>query len=966
MDSVCPHIRSQLVAILCVLTLALPARAQRVYDVVLQGVPLEEALTELMTSTDLVLGFDQRLVAGKWTNCVASQSTEEELLRCILHGTGVDYFRLPSGLYVLTERAEARVRYGALHGVVVDFDTGEPLEHAHIMLNPGHGTVSNQDGRFIFSSLKPGLYAVTTTYLGYSSRLEYIQVVPDSVAQARLALRQAVIVERTPVVIDGVGWRVPSDTLGQHTLDREALLRAAGGGMLADFGRAVANMVGVRLSDATADLHIQSSGTGEHQYRLDNAPVFVPVSIGGLIGPFSTYALSRITVHKTGFGADIGSQTAGVIDATHALGPRPGRHLDVHVDPMSVNARASHNLEDGSAIMAAGRLGLWDLYAPAAVQGMLRRWNQTDQFMYSAFRAVPQSRPSSSSYFEQSLATLDPGLQFSDAHFALRKRNGLLSSVHASAYWGRRQLKSQERGGGGQYIPQYALLQQAALGVQDRYVWDNLTGQIRYEAVLGARSLASVQARGSLFRLQHDISTSKITQQTVSGNNSLAGQVNLSDDNNNRVREYGAAGRITYALWRGWNVEAGLEPAYTHSRFLVHGTRTHPIAHASGTWRVESFIQNRIPIGKRLTLDAGTRVTFLHSRLSWYGEPRLSVRFDASESRLGPWSARLATGLYRQYVTQFDVTSRSARALRSSSRMWMALDKTVAPPKAAHVSLEAVVKPSGTWSVRAEGYYKQLMHLLTINYVASVPGATLSHSVLIGEYLSTPASDEVSLPSQAQSSFLSSGSGYAFGLSFYSEKRLASLLLKAGYEFSHTARSFGAQFEGRTVAAPWNEPHRLELEADYHATPSLVMQARWQSIWGKTWGFRQSYYDFLGAYGRQLLELLESPRRNPNDDFDILSVPVVVEHIRAYRLEHPEEHQLPAVHQVDLSVAYTHAVRSTRVQLRADAINLLGFNNVADWGLVRNADKSADSDLLVVKERTTLPVTPSLALRLIW
>ena len=93
---------------------------------------------------------------------------------------------------------------------------------------------------------------------------------------------------------------------------------------------------------------------------------------------------------------------------------------------------------------------------------------------------------------------------------------------------------------------------------------------------------------------------------------------------------------------------------------------------------------------------------------------------------------------------------------------------------------------------------------------------------------------------------------------------------------------------------------------------------------------------------------------------------MVLEHIDAYRLEHPEEHQLPAVHQVDLSVAYTHTLRSTRVQLRADAINLLGFNNVADWGLVHNADETADSGLLVVKERATLPVTPSLAIRLIW
>ena len=961
-----PSAGRQLLALLCLLALASSSRAQRAYDVVLQGVPLEEALTELMTRTDLVLGFDQRLVAGKWTNCVTYEATGEEALQCVLQGTGLDYFRLPSGLYVITERAEARIRYGALHGVVVDDRTGEPLEHAHIMLHPGNGTTSNQDGRFIFSNLEPGLYAVTTSYIGYSSPLVYVRVVPDSVAQTRLALRQEVIVERTPIVVNGLAWRVPSDTLGQQSLDRDALHRASGG-LLPEVGRALSTMVGVRLNDATADLHIQSSGSGEHQYRLDGAPVFVPVSIGGLVGPFSTYALSRLTVHKTGFGADIGSQTAGVIAATHALGLRSGRHIDVHVDPMSINARASHSLKDGSAIMAAGRVGLWDVYAPPSVHGMLRRWNQTDQFMYSAFRAVPQPITSGINVFDESLASLDPGLHFSDVHFALRKRYNVLSSVHASAYWGRRQLESQEHPAGTGYIPISDLLRQTAPGVQDNYVWDNFTGQIRYEAVAGTRIMASAQARASLFRLQHGITTAKITQQAVMSNESLSSQIDLRDDNGNRVREFGLAGRLTYALWRGWNVEAGLEPAYTHSRFLVHGTRTAPIAHEHGTWRMESFLQNRIPINERLTVDAGTRVTYLHSRRSWYAEPRLSVRYDVSESRFGPWSARLATGLYRQYVTQFDVTSRSARALRSSSRMWMALDKTVAPPKAAHVSLEGVVRPSRGWSVHAEAYFKRLMHLLSINYATPVSSSVATEFAENSTDLSSFISEGTLLPSQLQSTFLSPGSGHAYGVGVRTEKRLQRLQLKAGYEFSRTARSFGAQFEGRTIAAPWNEPHRLEFEADFFATRNLVSQVRWHSIWGRTWGFRQSYYDFLGAYGQQLLELLETPRVDVSPSgFDLLSVPIVVDHIRAYRLEHPEEHRLPAVHQLDLSIAYTQHLRTTRMQVRADAINILGFNNVADWGLVADPDAPADDALLVISERSTLPITPSLALRLIW
>ena len=954
----------RLTGVLTFCALATTASAQRVYDVVLQGVPLEEALTELMSRTDLVLGFDQRLVAGKWTHCVTSGSLEEEVLQCVLRGTGLEYFRLPSGLYVLTESNESKIQYGALHGIVVDDETGDPLEYAHVMLNQGHYAVSNQDGRFIFGNLEPGVYALTTTYLGYANHVAYVAVSADSVVQARLALQQQVLGPRTPVVIHGVGWRVPSDTLGQVTLNREAILRASGG-MLPDVGRALSTLSGIRINDATADLHIQSSGAGEHQYRLDNAPVFVPVSIGGLVGPFSPYALSHITVHKTGFGADVGSQTAGVIAATHALGATAGRRLDVQVDPMSVNARANHLLGGGSALMAAGRFGLWRVFAPPAVHGMLHRWNQTDQFMYSAFRAVPTPTALDRRFSEPALVARDPGLHFSDVHLALRSKHQTASSVYASAYWGRRQLDSQEHSEDVGFRPLSQLTDEAPM-VQDRYVWDNLTGQLRYESVLGARAMVSAQARVSLFRMQHHMSKVEITQQNVPVSGaSLYSQVDLRDDNGNRIREYGLAGRITYALWRGWNVEAGIEPAYTHSRFLVHGTRSAPIAHASGTWRVESFVQQHIPIAPRLTVDAGTRVTYLRSRNAWYAEPRLAARYDVHTSRIGSWSARLATGLYRQYVTQFDVTSRSARALRSSSRMWMVIDESVAPPKAAHFSLEVVVQPNESWTLRAEGYGKQLMHLLSINYVAGAPNEDSGPVIGDATDLSTFITDGTSLPSQQQAGFLSSGSGHAYGLSASASTQVGRVALKSRYEFSRTERSFGAQFDGRTLVAPWNEPHRVELESSVHLTEDLTFQARWQTIWGRAWGFRQSYYDFLGAYGEELFSLVESPRWGfPNTGFDLLSVPLVIDHIEAYRLQHPEEHRMPPLNQLDLALYYNQTIRESRFQVRADVLNVLGSKNVADWGLV--SQEGSDDALLGIQERTLLPVTPSLALRYLW
>ena len=975
------HKLAWMIGLIVLLAGGVPQRVQAQetlrYDVVLQGVPLEEALRQLLTKTDLNLAFDQSLVTDKWVYCVAEQSMAEEALRCVLKGTGLDFYRLSSGLYVLTELPEARPLVGNLQGIVVDSETGEPLPNAHVLLADGSlGTVSNEAGRFLFADLEPGYYRLTTSYLGYRNRIDSVWVEPETTAQTRLSLDiEAFTV--TPIVVDAMQWRVPSDTLGKTVLSREALLRVPNSG-LADISRSLNALVGIRLSDATADLHVQGSETGEHQFRLDGAPVFIPVSIGGLVGPFSPFALGRVTVHKTGFGAEVGSQSAGVIQAEHALGQDGPQTLDVQVDPMSVNARLGFEAgtpgQTATSFLLAGRTGLWDLYAPSAVRGMLEDWNRTDPFMFSAFRAIPQQDINTTPFFRRGFSTGDPGLGFLDTHAALRKQFGPLRSLHASAYWGRRRLDSEQDLFDVAVTPQNRLdivLRDTEPDTRDRYVWNNVTAQMRYEAVLNGRMMMSLRGRASLYRLRHDIVVSAPVQSAVLANAALEPLIDLRDDNGNRIHEYAVEARLDYAALDRWSLEAGIEPTYTLSRFLVHGTRQAPIAHASGGWRLAGFLTNRFTLSRRLTLDAGSRFTYLTAQQKMYAEPRLALRYDHPGGALGPWSARLATGLYRQFVNQFDVSSRSARALLATSRMWLGVDDTISPPHTAHLGGEMGFRPATGWTVRLEGYYKQHLHLLAVDYAAPTQQRVIPQTGGTDAFNDAEASanflaGDLPIPSQPQSSFLADGEGYAYGGAALVEKKWHRLRLEARYEYSRSERSFGSFYNGNTITTPWNEPHRIELAFDLAPTDGLTILGRWHSIWGRTWGFRQSYYDFLGAYRERLLAVARSNTTPEETDFDVLSIHDIINHIVAYQLQHPEDHQLPALHQLDLSLAYTHKLGATTAQIRLDLLNVFDYNNVADWRFAFDPEIYRRRQLLIREERHLLPFTPSLALRLAW
>ncbi|MCH8960189.1 MAG: carboxypeptidase-like regulatory domain-containing protein [Bacteroidetes bacterium] len=927
------------------------------YDVVLQGVPLEEALRQLLTTTDINLAYDQVLVEDKRAYCAAEQLKAEDVLRCVLDGTGLDFYRLSSGLYVLTETAEARPRYGTLQGIVVDRETGAPLVNAHILLADGSmGTVSNDAGRFLLANLKPGYYRLTTSYLGYRNRIDSIWVHPDTTAPTRLRL-DAEALTITPIIVDGMQWRLPSDSLGMAALSQQSLLRFPNGGA-PDVARSLTSLVGVRLNNATADLHVQGGEAGEHQFRLDGAPVFIPVSIGGLVGPFSPFAVGRVTVHKSGFGAAMGSQSSGVIQTEHALGQATPQTLDVQVDPLSVNARMG--FETGASettrtsVMVAGRLGLWDLYEPPPVRRLLDDWNLTDPFMLAAFRAVPQQTDPGQTPFRRILSTGDPSVGFFDAHAAARIRFGPLRSLHLSTYWGRRELDSDHS----PFDPLAQNLTNNTTRTRDLYSWSNSTSQLRYEAVLGARVLASLRGRASLYRLRHDIVVRRI-EVIDQGTNNVQVVFEPSDDNGNRIQEYAVEARLDYAVQDDWNLEAGIEPTYTLSRVLIQGTQQLPISHQSSGWRMASFINNRFTLSRRVSVDVGSRFTYLTTHQQLYAEPRLALRYDQPGGLFGPWSMRLATGLYRQFVNQFDVSSRSSRALLATSRMWLGVDSTVSPPHAAHLAGELLLQPGPGWTLRLEGYYKKHIHLLAVNY-APVD--------LARNALSNTDGNDLPIPSFSQRIFLANGEGSSYGAAFLVEKKWARARLEARYEYSQARRSFRPFYDGATIPTPWNEPHRVELALDWQPTGGLTLVGRWRSIWGRTWGFRQSYYDFLGAYGNRLFAAARAGETLPEEtDFSVLSIDDLVKHVIAYQLERPQDHRPAPIHQLDLSVAYTLHLAGVMIQTRLDLLNVLDRDNVADWRFAFDPDFYRQSGgLLKREERLLLPFTPSLALRLGW
>ncbi len=899
--------------------------------------PLGEVLVAFQAATGIDLIYDTKLVDGKEVLSLREGDLIPELLlRRLLEGTGLALRRLESGTFVLEPAAPPPVAH--LDGRVLDGATGEPLYGAHVLLaDAGRGTATDAAGSFNFNALRPGRYLVRTSYLGYRPRLDTVQVTPAEPTRVHLALDPEPVVI-SPLIIEGL--RLPLRPVSVSTeATTEPSATPAGLGT-ADVVRSLNSLMGVRVGDALADVHVQGGEAGEHQFRLDGVPIFEPVHLRGLLGAFNPFAIGQITVRKAGYGVAHGSQLAGLIEAEHTLASPDGSALDMQADPLSLNARlhlgAGGVDRPGPRLMLAARTSLWAWYQPPTLQNLLRAWNNPDAFLPRASILSLQDEDAqlgqAFAAFSDTLqfATVgDPDLAFNDLHAAARLPFGPRHRLYASFYRGWNRLS-------GNRLP---LKYEGFLGdgaqnagglptARDDYAWLNAGGQLRYTALFGPRAFLTARLRSSLYRLSHDYNTfdSEDDVYFVLTPDLQVKPVRLIDgvkpaDDGNRISETALESTLDYTFGPRHHFEIGGEAVRMDHRFSIEDAYARSIAHAGAGWRFAAFAEEESQLGDRWTVTAGARLTLLSHRSEVYAEPRLAVQYGQTGGAL---TARVAAGLYRQFVNQFDVSSVSPSALLPSIRFWLPVDATLAPPKAYHVAADLLLRPAPAWSMRLETYYKRHPQLLLIDYP------------VLWERL---RDDEAAT---RQSDFLRAGEGYAYGAAVGVEHQGEALRWSARYEHNMTWRTPVFASEKQYETAPWNEPHRLDLSLDWTPHPRLIATARGRGGWGRAWGFRQSYYAYLAT----------DPLTDPQyGDYD---------------LRDPAAHRLPAFVQVDLGAAYTYPLgEAATVQLRADLLNATDRANVADWSL-RAVPMGEEVVHYERVERTLLPRTLSLALRLRW
>jgi hypothetical protein len=884
------------------------------HTLILRDVPVAQALSTLATATGMDLLYGEEVTAGRRVFCRAQDRTAEEILRCIVESVDLDFYRLSSGTYVVIAAAEAAPAWGSLTGVVRDRWSGAPLPGARIGLAGSvESARANEAGLFAVGPLLPGRHNVTVFSAGYSPFQIAVTVPPRGQVNLAVALEARPLLAR-PIIVDGVQASRSSLSLSGVLVDGEEVAQeTGGGGVLRVASRSV---LGVSRRPLFADLHIQGGEAGENLIQLDGTTILNPVSVDGLLGSFGALALDRLTVRKAGFPARAGSATAGIVALEHGTGSLGTPTLDLHLDPFSANMRGSLPLQPGGwtgSVMTAVRTTLWQARPVPSFERTLREWNDVDPLLTAALLG---GAPDTVEALDFTSHGRGSDLQSTDLHVAGRLTGSAGSSISSSFYRGSNDISTDLLSVGhhrGDPDPVRLML------ARDGYAWTNTAGQLRWDRLVGARATLGVSVRGSRHRFHSgyewldghtegvDPAASPVQAEALLRSR-LQDEPPLLDGNG--LDEFAAGVQGDISLAPRHSLHLGVEAVRQEGEFSL-GALYRPTELRRDANRVSVVAEDRLSRGP-VTLESGLRLT-------WVGggppvaEPRLAVELEGEPDVLGPTSVRLAGGIYRQFLSQYEIANPAPSALVPTMRFWLPVPEGGEASRARHLALEMVSRPAPGWEIRAEGYWKDLPRLPAVDYAA-----------LLAPFI----------PGEDPGSFLSTSRGQVRGMGIRLAREAGALRIQAGYDHTHGTRTLPSRFGGDAVPSPVDVPHRVLALAESRLPHGFSLRLRGSGVWGRDWAFRRAYYDLLTLHDDRLL---------PD-------------------VGRPGDRTLPPLLELDAGVSWEGWLWNARVEMALDMLNLPDRRNVMDYGLRRESPDAGSPYTLV--PRTLSGFTPLVTARI--
>lgn len=250
---------------------------------------------------------------------------------------------------------------GKLTGKVRDAINNEPIPFAIVALqNTGLGTKTDVDGQFEFEQLKPGLYTIEVTYLGYKKKVVYEIAVDNAKPTFQDISLEKSEREIKEVTVKGRKDKTEESPLSLRTIGVNEIQRNPGGNR--DISKVIQSLPGAGSSVGFRnDIIIRGGGPSENRFYLDGMEIpninhfSTQGANGGPVGILNVDFIQDVGYYSGSFPANRGNTLSSVFDFKLKNPRTDGWHGAFTLGSSDIGLRAEGPVNDKSGLLVSVR-----------------------------------------------------------------------------------------------------------------------------------------------------------------------------------------------------------------------------------------------------------------------------------------------------------------------------------------------------------------------------------------------------------------------------------------------------------------------------------------------------------------------------------------------------------------------------------------------------------------------------------
>lgn len=284
----------------------------------LKEVPLSLAIEEISRVSGIKFSYSKDLIpAQQPVSIEAKNKSINKVLDDLFSSLPLDY-QLIEGYIVIqpskdTKQESPQKKY-TISGYLTDESTKEALIGAAIYVQPDlKGTVSNEYG-FYSLSLPSGNYELNITFLGYQTFAENIKLVGDIRLNKNMMPEEAtipeIVIELDQQEVNLQATQMSESKINQHNIEKMPAF-------LGEFDviKSLYTIPGITpYSEGSSFFHVRGGNRDQNLILLDEAPVYMPSHMLGIITPLIPEVINDITVYKGDIPARYGGRLSSLVN----------------------------------------------------------------------------------------------------------------------------------------------------------------------------------------------------------------------------------------------------------------------------------------------------------------------------------------------------------------------------------------------------------------------------------------------------------------------------------------------------------------------------------------------------------------------------------------------------------------------------------------------------------------------------